>query len=132
MVLDQKPIEEQENVPPDGNRVSVGSLDSVCLSDGQEGTQGGVPVTDRVGVSSVVDLGDGHVRDSFLSQEEQFYEDYQDVRQAIIAVCMCLWSVAITHSATAADVTRGVLVSATFTTRCLSRPSELSVAAWIT
>ncbi|EEQ99793.1 hypothetical protein Pmar_PMAR020251 [Perkinsus marinus ATCC 50983] len=63
-----KPIEEQENVPPDGNRLSVGSLDSVCLSDGQE----------------VVDLGDGAVRDSFLSQEEQFYEDYQDSPSPIL------------------------------------------------
>ncbi|KAF4746975.1 hypothetical protein FOZ63_001788 [Perkinsus olseni] len=28
--------EEQENIPPEGNRLSLGSLDSVCLSDEQE------------------------------------------------------------------------------------------------
>ncbi|KAF4714872.1 hypothetical protein FOZ62_027351, partial [Perkinsus olseni] len=55
--------QEQENIPPKGNRLSLGSLDSVCLSDEQE----------------VVNLGDRSVEVEEEEGETQWQRDDEQV-----------------------------------------------------
>ncbi|KAF4749715.1 hypothetical protein FOZ63_033331 [Perkinsus olseni] len=59
----QFPAQEQENIPPKGNRLSLGSLDSVCLSDEQE----------------VVNLGDRSVEVEEEEGETQWQRDDEQV-----------------------------------------------------